>query len=260
MRPPEGHPRGSLPPAANGGTLPPVAGNPELASFLIGRRAQIESVMEQRLGPAAPAPGAPETEALRRFRSFAASALRRGEAPEPSLDGLKANERRIAALLEAWAAAATEVAGDGGEVLGEALSPLLQRFRTSLTRTGSGRRAKGAPRTRRRAVMAAIDRIADAFLALDAEEGLVVDANPAAGSLLGVPRDTLLGVDILKFVPEPLRDAWWTELDAISEGAEPRRFRSRLREVGGREIAVECTVTRFTSRGRPLALVLARPD
>jgi PAS domain S-box-containing protein len=237
-----------------------VAANPELASFLIGRRAQIESVMAARLGPAAPAAGAPESEALRRFRSFAASALRRGEAAEPALDGLKANERRIAALLDAWAAAAAEVAGDGGVALGKALDPLVRQFRTSLTRTGTGRRAKGAPRTRRRAVMAAIDRVADAFLALDAEEGLVVDANPAAGSLLGVPRDTLLGLDVLRFVPESLREAWWTELDAMTEGAEPRRFRSRLREVSGREIPVECTVTRFTSRGRPLALVLARPE
>jgi PAS domain S-box-containing protein len=237
-----------------------VSANPELASFLIGRRAQIESVMAARLGPAAPSPGAPEAEALRRFRSFAASALRRGEAAAPALDGLKANERRIAALLDAWASAAKEVAGDGGEVLGRALGPLLERFRTSLAQTGTGRRAKGAPRTRRRAVMAAIDRVADAFLALDAEEGRVVDANPAAGSLLGVPRDTLLGIDALRFVPEPLREAWWTELDAVTEGSEPRRFRSRLREVGGREIAVECSVTRFTSRGRPLALVLARPE
>jgi len=236
-----------------------VTANPELATFLIGRRAQIESRMAARLGPAAPAPGAPEAEALRRFRSFAASALRRGEAAEPALDGLKANERRIAALLDAWAAAATEVAGDGGDTLRDALAPLLQRFRTSLTRTGTGRRARGAPRTRRRAVMAAIDRVADAFLALDAEEGRVVDANPAAGALLGVPRDTLLGVDVLQFVPEPLREGWWTELDAMTEGAEPRRFHSRLRGVGGCEIAVECSVTRFTSRGRPLALVLARP-
>jgi PAS domain S-box-containing protein len=236
-----------------------VAANPELASFLIGRRAQIEAVMAARLGPAAPAAGAPEAEALRRFRSFAACALRRGEAAEPALDGLKANERRIAALLDAWAAAASEVAGEDGEALGRALDPLLRRFRTSLTQTAPGRRSKGAPRTRRRAVMAAIDRVADAFLALDAEEGHVVDANPAAGSLLGVPRDTLLGLPVLRFVPEALRETWWTELDAITEGAEPRRFRSRLREVGGREIEVECSVTRFTSRGRPLALVLARP-
>jgi PAS domain S-box-containing protein len=107
--------------------------------------------------------------------------------------------------------------------------------------------------------MAAIDRIADVFLALDAEEARVVDANPAAGALLGVPRDTLLGVEVLRFVPEPWRDGWWTELDAVTEGAEPRRFHSRLCGAGGREIPVECSVTRFTTRGRDLALVLARP-
>jgi len=236
-----------------------VAGNPELASFLITRRAQIEGVMATRLGPATPGPGAPEAEVLRRFRSFAAAALRRGDASQPALDGLRANERRTAALLDAWTASATEVAGDAGDALQCALDPLLQQFRTSLKQTATGRRTKGAPRSRRRAVMAAIDRVSDAFLALDANDGSIADANPAAGSLLGVARDALLGVDGLSFVPEELRGSWWTELDAIVEGAEPRRFHSSLRDVAGNEISVDCSATRFSTRNKLLALVIARP-
>ena len=111
--------------------------------------------MTTRLGPAAPGPGSAETEVLRRFRSFAASALRRGDLAAPALDGLRANERRTAALLDAWAHSAAFVAGDSGDVLRKELAPLLARFRTSLKQTGTGRRAKGAPRSKRRAVVTA---------------------------------------------------------------------------------------------------------
>jgi PAS domain S-box-containing protein len=197
---------------------------------------------------------------LRRFRAFAASALRRGDAAKPALDGLRANERRVNALLAAWSEAATELAGDHADGVRQALDPLLESFHTSLRATGSARRKRGAPVSgRRRAVMAAIDRVADAFLAIDSDTGTVVDANPAAGALLGVARDALLDVDALSFVPDDWRDAFWTELDAMTEASEPRRFRGRLQDVRGDGIAVDCTVTRFSSRGRTLALVLARP-
>ena len=235
-----------------------MTANPELAAFIISRRLQIDSVMSHRLGPAAPGAGSAETEVLRRFRSFAASALRRGEAPPPALDGLRPNQRRATALLGSWTDAAVEVAGDGGDVLRSALDPLLQRFRASMRQTNTGRRAKGAPRTRR-AVVAAIDRIADAFLAVDADSGRIADANPAAGAILGVARDALLGVEALSFVPEPLHDGWWTELDAMTEGAEPRQFASALKDVEGREVRVECSVTRFSTRSVTLALVVTRP-
>ncbi len=215
--------------------------------------------MNERLGPAAPSPGAPESEILRRFRSFAAAALCRGEAAQPALDGLRANERRAAALLETWATAAVELAHSDGDGLRAALGPLLQRFQVALRQTSAGRGVRGAPRAQRRAVMAAIDRVADGFLAVDADTGRIVDANPAAGSLLGLARDALLGVDALSFVPETQRESWWTELDAMTEGAEPRRFASSLRDASGREIPVHCSVTCFATRNRTLALVLARP-
>lgn len=235
-----------------------MAGAPELAAFLIERRAAIAAALTARLGPAAPGPAAPEAEALRRFRSFATSALMRGSADPPSLDGLRGSERRVAALLDAWVATAVELAEADGGRLREALSPLAQQFDAALRQTSAGRRARGAPRTRR-AVMAAIDRVADAFLALDADDARIVDANPAAGSLLGVARDALLGVDALSFVPDAQRGGWQVELDAVSEGAEPRRFATRIRDARGRELPVECSVTRFATRERTLALVLARP-
>ena len=233
--------------------------NPQLATWLVTRRAEIERTLAERLGPAAPRPGAQETEVLRRFRSYAASALQRGTLAQPALDGLRADERRVGALLRAWSEAAGEVAGPSGGVVREALAPLLQRFDASLRTTTVGRRKSGAPRTRRRAVAGAIDRVADAFFALDADSARVVDANPAAGALLGVARDALLGVDAMSFVPDEARAAWWTELDAMTEASEPRRFRGELQTAQGASLAVECTLTRFASRERVLALVVARP-
>lgn len=233
--------------------------NPEVASWLVARRLEIEAAMRARLGPAAPGPASAESELLRRFRSFAAAALQRGRTADPALDGVRANERRAIALLEAWCQAAVELAGPRGPAIGGALAPLVAQFRTSLRTTGAGRRASGAPRASRRAVLAAIDRVADIFLAVDADSGQIADANPAAGALLGVARDALLGVDAMSFVPEPARSGWWTELDAVTEGAEPRRFRASLVDRSGSSIPVECSVTRFATRGRTLALILARP-
>ena len=241
------------------GYIPRVTRNPQLAAWLVSRRSKVDRVVNARLGAAAPRPGAEESEVLRRFRSYAASALLRGNDAQPALDGIRANERRVKALLDAWVEAAVEVAGRDGEIVQQALKPLLATFQSSLRTTSSSRRRRGAPRARRRAVMAAIDRVSDAFLAVDAESAKVVDANPAAGALLGVNRDALLGVQAMSFVPQPAQPAWWTELDAMAEGAEPRRFHSALMDAGGRAFAVDATVTRFTTRGRTLALVLARP-
>lgn len=215
-------------------------------------------MLASRLGPAAPRAGAEETEVLRRFRTFASSALRRGDAVQPALDGLRANERRVSALLAAWVDSACDAAGEHQEMVRSALKPLLKQFQSGLKTTTTSRRKRGTARTRR-AVMAAIDRVADAFIAVDASNANVVDANPAAGALLGVARDTLLGVDAMSFVPPPMHDTWWTELDAVTEDAEPRRFRGQLQDAQGDAIDVDCSVTRFSTRERTLALIVARP-
>ena len=61
------------------------------------------------------------------------------------------------------------------------------------------------------------------------------------------------------FVPAADHENWWTELDAMTEGAESRRFDSQLQDHTGLSIPVDCTMTRFETRGRTLALVLIRP-
>ena len=215
----------------------------EIASWLIARRPEIEKIMASRLGPAAPAAADPESEALRRFRSFAASALQRGKAQTPALDGIKVNERRVIALLHAWTDAAEGVAGPMGAEVREALDPLIDHFRLSLRTTSSNRRSRGTPRAKRRAVVAAIDRISDAFLAIDVDTGVIADANPAAGALLNLGRDA----------------DWWNRLDALAESDEPTVFRAALMDAAGVTVYVDASVTLFATRGRTLALVLARP-
>jgi len=215
--------------------------------------------MASHLGPAAPTPGATETEALRRFRSYAASSLRRGKPEDPALDGLRVNERRASALVAAWCEAAAEVGGAHAASVHEALHPLFLSFRNALRTTNSGLRKQGAPRAGRRVVMAAIDRICDAFLAIDADSGRIVDANPAAGALLGVARDALINVDATAFIPAESRGGWWAEFDAVTEGTEPRRFAASLADSTGEPISVDCTVTLMATRNRTLALVVARP-
>ncbi len=215
--------------------------------------------MDARLGPAAPGPAAVESEVLRRFRSFAAASLRRGVQADPALEGIRVQERRVNALLAAWSDAAAEIAGDQSAGVREALAPLIVRFRASLRTTSGARRASGTPRAARRAVTAAIDRVADGFLAVDADTGLIADANPAAGAMLGIDRDALLGVEAIRFVPPNLHEAWWTELEAMTEGAEARRFETQLQDRSGTAIPLECSITRFGTRNRTLALVLMRP-
>jgi PAS domain-containing protein len=215
--------------------------------------------MRARLGETPSPTGPAEAEALRRFRSFLLLALVQEEPVAPALEGLRTGERRTRRLLDAWLDAAVLVAGPDDGALRAALAPFVERFLLALRETGHARRASGAPVPgQRRVVSAAIDRVCDAFLAIDVETGAIADANPAAGSLLGTTRDRLLGCDAMAYVPDDARELWWTQLDAVSEGAEPRRFRGCLRDTGGRALAVDATVTRFATRSRTLALVLAR--
>jgi PAS domain S-box-containing protein len=231
-----------------------------LAGWLLARRSTIEGELRDRLGGSVPAGDAPEAEALRRFRSFLLLALTQGEGAMPSLEGLRTGERRVRRLIEAWLEAAAQVAGADQAAVRAALAPLLERFVVALRDTGRARRASGAPVAgQRRAVSAAIDRVSDAFLAIDAETGRIADANPAAGALLGTTRDRLLGAEAMAYVPADARELWWGQLDAVSEGSEPRRFRTCLQDAVGRPLAVDATVTRFATRTRTLALVLARP-
>ncbi len=236
--------------------------NRDLAGWLISQRNAIEAAMNERLGPAAPGASSPEAEALRRFRTFVSTALMRDDAPPPALDGLRVNQRRTEALLLAWIDAAGEAAlasERDGNGLRNLLAPLAQQFKLHLRSSSPGRKSRGAPRAKRRAVVAAIDRVAEGFLAIDTDTGIIEDANPAAGALLGLNRDELLGVDAMSFVPEAARGTLWRELDAVGEGVEAHVFATTLQDSRGAPLDLVASSTRYAARNKTLALLLLRP-
>ena len=216
--------------------------------------------MQERLGAAAPAASGPEAETLRRFRTFSSTALTRGEAPRPVLDGLRPNERRVMALLTCWAEAAAQLAGPDAQAVESSLAPLLDAFRLSIRTTGTKRKTSGRPRATRRAISAAIDRVADLFFAIDVDSGEILDANPAAGSALGVARDALIGIEFNSFVPSDAQGPWWTSLDTIAEGQENHVFVAAMQDREGRRIRLEASATGFLRSSRTIALIVARPD
>lgn len=234
--------------------------NRDLASWLMAQRLEIEKRMQMRLGAAAPAASGPEAETLRRFRTFTTSALMRGEAPRPVLDGLRPNERRVMALLTCWAEAASELAGPEADVVSDALVPLLDAFRLSIRTTGTKRKSSGRPRASRREISAAIDRISDLFFAIDTDSGEILDANPSAGSALGVSRDALIGLEFNAFVPTEMQGPWWTAVDAVAEGQENHVFVATMVDRAGRRLRLEASATRHLSKQRAVALVVARPS
>src|SRR5690606_17703419 len=121
------------------------------------------------------------------------------------------------------------------------------------------RHARRAPTIDRRAVVAAIDRVADAYLAVDVETGEIVDANPAAAALLRTPHERLLGTSAEGIVRPDGRGDWRDEIAALEESDEPRRFRSVWVDAAGTPVAVEVHATRHLGpRERVLALLLAR--
>jgi PAS domain S-box-containing protein len=235
--------------------------NRELATWLVAQRLEIERSMQRRLGAAAPAAAGPEAETLRRFRTFASTALMRGEAPRPVLDGLRPNERRVMALLDTWSQAAADLAGPEKPIVLAALAPLLDAFRLAIRTTGTRRKTSGRPRATRRAITAAIDRVADLFFAIDVDSGEILDANPAAGSALGVERDALIGLPFNNFVPTGEQADWWTALDALAEGTDQTLFAATMQDRAGKRLQLQASATRYLRSGsRTLALVLARPD
>jgi PAS domain-containing protein len=175
---------------------------------------------------------------------------------------VRADPARALRAVQEWCGAAAEVAGPQGAELRSLLAPLAARFEAALFGGREARhaaRAARAARPARRAVVGAIDRIADAFLAVDLADGTVVDANPAAAALLRTPRDALLGTPAEGFVQPEARGLWRDELAELVESDEPRRFRAVWVDALAHPIAVEAHASRHQpARERVLALVVAR--
>jgi PAS domain S-box-containing protein len=230
---------------------------PALAHWLVAERLAIERAVACVSGPLDPA--SPDAEALRRFRSFALSALSNGAA-EPALEGLRVSLRRASAAIDAWVQAAGRIAGADGAKVVEPLGALRARFVAALASSAPARLRSGAATpSSRRAVSAAIDRIADLFLAVDCDSGALLDANPAACALLGLARPDLLARDLASLAPEAEQAVWSQLLDAVAEGGEPTSACTVLHDANGDDARLEVRATRHALRGRTLALFVCRP-
>jgi PAS domain S-box-containing protein len=235
----------------------------ETVRFLDRFRGTIEDEVDRRLGRGEPSPEA-RLEVVRRFRSFVRLASIDLESARPSLDGLGGNS---AAGLEKAIEIAVDVAClcEPPAAVKESLRTLEARFRTGIRRImRPSEPERKQRRGRRRAlhggkrVRAAIDRIGDAYLALDLESGRLADLNPAAEVLLGAPAVTMIEKPFVDLIEPQARRAFGdleARLDADEETA-PVSLAFQRHE--GKAVPVEVSVAHHTISGRRLAIFVAR--
>jgi PAS domain S-box-containing protein len=235
-----------------------------VALHLDRHRAAIEAEVNRRLGRAEPAPEA-RLEIVRRFRSFCRLASVDWAMARPSLEGLAGHS--CDGLETAVRIAAESAAGSGLDAeQASLLGALSERFRAGIRRQLKPEDFEphvAAPERRKRAnagkrVRAAIDRIDDAYLALNLDDGRIFDLNPAAEALLGAEANALLDRELADWI-EPGDRAGYASLEArldAGESAPPMRLRFRRRD--GEAVAGEVSVAGHTIAGRRLAIFVVR--
>ena len=134
----------------------------------------------------------------------------------------------------------------------------MKRLGTLLQALRRARRAPGAPSAQRLSIAALFDATLEAMLIIDAGQGTVVEANPAAANLLGRPREELAGVAWLGLFSGS-SVLGLTKLEAITHAAgraEPIRAAVR---ASSREVEVALSLVRTASHEYLLCHLLATP-
>ncbi len=93
----------------------------------------------------------------------------------------------------------------------------------------------------------------EALLVTDGE-GVVRDANPAAGALLGVERGSLRGKPLAVYVPQDERAAFRSRLLNLRADGLPARFELRMQPRLAVPVLVEVSVARFAPADAPVGL------
>jgi PAS domain S-box-containing protein len=237
-----------------------------IALHLDRHRTAIEGEVDRRLGRAEPPPEA-RAEIVRRFRSFCRLASVDWNIARPSLEGLAGQscdglENAVRVATEAAVTCGLDPAG------GELLAMLSERFRSGIRRQLRPEDFEpSAPRARERRkranagkrVRAAIDRIDDAYIALNLEDGRIFDVNPATEALLGAETNALLDHEFCDWIAPADRGQYQSleaRLDA-GESAPPTLLSFRRRS--GEPVAAEVSVAAHTISGRRLAIFVVRP-
>ena len=97
-----------------------------------------------------------------------------------------------------------------------------------------------------------IDTANDVILTLDAETGVILDANERSSQFLGRPRREIVGLRGEQIVPESDREGYRKVLDGTLKGAAVAGRQLRLSHSDGRAIAVEVNTSLTEFEGRKI--------
>ena len=225
-------------------------------------RSAIEAEVNRRLGGAEPTPHA-RAEIIRRFRTYCRLASLDTNAARPSLDGLGGNEP---AALERALSVAVEIAIECGPepAVAGALRRMEHQFRAGIRRlmlpVDRRKHRKGRRRMPNagKRVRSAIDRISDAYLALNLDNGKIFDLNPAAEMLLGADAARLLDQSFDKLIA-PQDRQFYADLEArLDAGEDSGPVEIVLERPNGDYVRVECLISQHTIASKRLAIFTAR--
>ena len=230
--------------------------------FLERHRAAIQAEVDRRLGRAEPPPAA-RAEIVRRFRSYCRLASLDLSSAQPSLDGLGGTSPEG---LENAVTAAVEVAlacGPPPEV-GQALTLLQTRFRAGIRhlmrppeRPVRKRGRRKLPNAGKR-VRAAIDRINDAYVALNLDTGKIYDLNPAAETLFAADATRLLDRNLEELIQPELLASYQNLQARLDAGEDPGKTEMVFTRTNGEYVPVELTISNHMIAGRRIAIFVAR--
>ncbi|NRA01307.1 MAG: PAS domain S-box protein [Myxococcales bacterium] len=232
------------------------------ALFLTRHRAAIEAEVDRRLGRAEPPPAA-RAEIVRRFRSFCRLASLDLSSARPSLDGLAGTSPEG---LERAISTAVQVARSCGPApdIEQALQSLGARFRGGIRQLMRPSESPVRKRGRRklpnagRRVRAAIDRINDAYVALNLDTGRIYDLNPAAETLFAADAAKLLDREFEELVEPALLPQYQSLQARLDAGEDPGRTEMVFARTNGERVPVVLTISNHTIGGRRIAIFVAR--
>lgn len=225
-------------------------------------RGAIEAETNRRMGGSEPAP-AVRAEIVRRFRTYCRLASLGMDTARPSLDGLGGNEPHA---LERALTVAVQIAIECGP---EAEVETALRRTEGLFRAGirrimqpAERRSKRSARRRMpnagKRVRSAIDRIGDAYLALNIDTGRVFDVNPAAEALLGTDATKLLDQSFENLIA-PQDRGFYRDLESrLDADEETPPTEVVLARPNGDFVRVELRIALHTIATKRLAILTAR--
>jgi len=225
-------------------------------------RSAIEAEVNRRLGAAKPAPDA-RAEIIRRFRTYCRLASLGTGTARPSLDGLGGNEP---SALERALSVTVEIAIECGPApeIATALRRMENQFRAGIRRImqplESRKKRKGRrhmPNAGKR-VRSAIDRIGDAYLALNLDTGNLFDVNPAAETLLATEATKLIDRSFEQLIAPADRQSY-RDLEArLDAGENTGPIDVVLARPNGDFVRVEFLISLHTIATKRLAIFTAR--